>query len=59
MTNHTYHMGTPALAAQFVAKVGRCCQRDIDCDDGCPIFSARIDCEDYRELKEWMESEVD
>lgn len=54
MTNYTYHMGTPALAAQFVAT--RCAEQECD---RCPVNVAHVDCEDWTALREWLESEVD
>lgn len=58
MTNYEYLMGTPALAAQFVAKVTRNCSGTGDGGCGfCPL--AGIDCSDYQELREWLESEMD
>lgn len=60
MTNWEYQLGSPALAAQFLAKLARmCCHSDADCKD-CPLIETDdVDCHDYRELREWLESEMD
>lgn len=54
MTNYTYHMGTPALAALAIAKY---CWSE-HCGD-CPLNLADVNCSDYQEVREWLESEVD
>ena len=58
MTNHDYYLGTPALAAQFMAKVVSHCVLFADCDNDCPLFAAHVECADYKALKEWLESEA-
>lgn len=59
MTNWECLMGTPALAAQFLANVARSCNSG-DCR-GCPICIAGFEscCTDYRELRDWLEEEME
>ena len=58
MTNWEYLMGTPALAAQTISKIVRVCwEAEVYTCDGCPLSGAP--CNDYRELKDWLESEMD
>lgn len=58
MTNYEYLMGTPALAAQLLAKVS-----EFGCnmgDSGCCYCQLRdAPCRDYKELRKWLESEMD
>lgn len=58
MTNYEYLMGTPALAAQFIVSMVRSCNTG-DCR-GCPVYLTGVDeCTDYRELRDFLESEMD
>lgn len=58
MTNWEYLMGTPALAAQTLSKLNACaCGMDHSCCMACPLRDTP--CDDYRELRDWMESEMD
>lgn len=54
MTNWQYYLVTPALAAQLVIK---CCAL-YECDK-CPIKADGVDCQDYKGLRAWMESEME
>lgn len=58
MTNWEYLMGTPALAAQTLSKMSvyGCNMGDSGCSY-CPLRDAP--CDDYRELRAWLESEMD
>lgn len=59
MTNWEYLMGTPGLAAHFLAKVSGHCNGDLECDENCPLCGERIECGDYQQLRAWLESEMD
>lgn len=54
MTNWEYLMGTPALAAQFIY---RACSTN-NCM-GCPLEMEDVNCDDWRDLKAWLEREMD
>lgn len=54
MTNWEYLLGTPALAAQFIHRMCSC----SNCR-GCPLKMEDVNCDKYRELRAWMESEMD
>lgn len=58
MTNWQYLLGTPALAAQTLSKL-KICACDVG-DSGCVLCPLRdAPCDDYKELREWLESEMD